>query len=218
VADKVYARARDGRSNVFFRTERGERKALEAVRYFRPLFQVLGLADLEKALETLADLPPWEKGRVEAGYLMVKSPYFSLLRRGLVLGDPTLDGAFFRGEPVVLSYPEETQLSLRASFFHESKELYAGFGKLEVRLEWRGEVFRRDISSIGRQNFVCDDPIGSILRHVLRIASYDSTRSPAMRLFLRELSQRDDILEALGNREFHRKVLREVALEALASF
>jgi hypothetical protein len=89
----------------------------------------------------------------------------------------------------------------------------------QVRLEWRGEAFRKDISSIRRRNFVCDDPIGSILRHELRMASYyDSTRSPAMRLFLRELSQRDNVLEALGNREFHRKVLREVALEALASF
>jgi hypothetical protein len=129
-----------------------------------------------------------------------------------------LDGAFFRGEPVVLSYPEETQLSLRAGFFRESEEFYAGFGKLEVRLEWRGEAFRKDISSIRRRNFVCDDPIGSMLRHKMRVASYDSTRSPAMRLFLRELSQRDNVLEALGNREFHRKVLREVALEALASF
>jgi hypothetical protein len=109
VMDNVYVKAREGRSNAFLRTERGEKRALEAVRYFRPLLEVLDLADLEEALDALANLPPWEKGRVEGAYFMAKSPYFSVLRRGLVLGDPALDGAFFRSEPVVLSYPEGTE-------------------------------------------------------------------------------------------------------------
>jgi hypothetical protein len=218
VVDKVYARVRDRRSNVFFRTERGEKRALEAVRYFRPLFEVLDLADLEKALETLTNLPPWEKSRVEGGYLMVKSPYFSLLRRGLVLGDPALDEAFFRREPVVLSYPEGAEVFLEAAFFRESEEWYAGFGRLEAKIEWRGETVRRDVSPIRRWDFVCDDPISSILRHKLSMASYHPNYSQAMRLFLRQLSDQNNILKALGDREFHRKVWREVGLEALASF
>jgi hypothetical protein len=218
VVGNIYARVRDGRSNVFFRTDRGEKKAIEAVRHFRSLFEALDLADLEKALENLANLPPWEKGRVEGGYFMVKTPYFSALRRGLVLGDPTLDGALFRGEPVVLSYPEGTQVFLEASFVYESEEYYMDFGKLKVRIKWRGEVVRRE-ASIRRRDFVCDDPISSILRHELSMASHLTPNcSPAMCLFLRELSEQDNILEALGDREFHRKVWREVGLEALASF
>jgi hypothetical protein len=220
VVGNVYVKARNGRSNVFLRTERGEKRALEAVRYFRPLLEVLDLTDLEEALKTLANLPPWEKGRVEGGYLMVKSPYFSVLRRGLVLGDPTLDGAFFRGEPVILSYPEGTELSLEAAFFHESEEWYAGFGRLEVKIRWRGETvrIRREVS-MGRWDFLHHDPITSILRHELRMASYYHLDcSPAMCLFLQKLSHQNNILRALGDREFHRKVWREVALEALASF
>jgi hypothetical protein len=220
VVDNVYAQARDGRSNAFLRTDRGERRALKAVRYFRPLLEVLDLSDLERALETLTNLPPWEKGRVEGGYFMAKSPYFSVLKRGLVLGDPALDGAFFRGEPVVLSYPEGVKLFLEATFALESEEWYAGFGKVEVKIEWRGEAvtLRRDVS-MRRWDFLCDDPITSILRHELRMASYYQLDcSPAMSLFLRELSGQDNILKALADRQFHRKVWRKVALEALASF
>jgi hypothetical protein len=217
VMDNVYVEARDGKTNAFLRTERGERRALEAVRYFRPLLEVLDLADLESALETLANLPPWEKGRVEGAYFMAKSPYFSVLRRGLVLGDPTLDGAFFRGEPVVLSYPEEVEVFLKASFAREGEEYYKHFGRLEVKIGWRGETLRREIS-MRRWDFLHDDPISSVLWNELREAShYDPNCSPAMRLFLRELSD-NNILEALGDKEFHRKVLRELALEALASF
>jgi len=220
VVDNVYAEARDGRSNAFLRTNGREKSALEAVRYFRPLLEALDLSDLEKALQTLANLPPWEKGWVEGGYFMAKSPYFSVLRRGLVLGDPALDGAFFRGEPVVLSYPEGAKLLLEATFILESEEWYAGFGKVEVKIEWRGEAttLRRDVS-MRRWDFLRDDPITSILRDELRMASYYQLDcSPAMSLFLRELSDRSNILKALGNREFHRKVWRKVALEALASF
>ncbi len=220
VVDNVYAEARDGRSNAFLRTDRREKSALEAVRYFRPLLEALDLSDLERALETLTNLPPWEKGRVEGGYFMAKSPYFSVLRRGLVLGDPVLDGAFFRGEPVVLSYPEGAKLFLKATFILESEEWYAGFGKVEVKIEWRGEALtlRGDVS-MRRWDFLHNDPITSILRHKLRMASYYHLDcSPAMSLFLRELSDQDNILEALGNRKFHRKVWRKVALEALAFF
>ncbi len=216
VVDNVYAEARDGRSNAFLRTDRREKSALEAVSYFRPLLEALDLSDLERALETLTNLPPWEKGRVEGGYFMAKSPYFSLLRRGLVLKDPALDGAFFRGEPVVLSYPEGAKLFLKATFILESKEWYAGFGKVEVKVEWRGEAvtLRRDVS-MRRWDFLRDDPITSILRHELRMASYyQPDCSPAMNFFLQELGEQDNILEALGNRKFYYKV----ALEALASF
>jgi len=217
VADNVYARARDGRGNVFLRTNRGEKRALEAVRYFRPLFQALGLADLEKALEVLVNLPSWEKGRVEDGYFMAKTPYFSVLRRGLVLGSPALDGAFFRGEPVVLSYPEGTELFLKANFVREDEEYFKDFGELEAKIRWRGEVVRRNIS-MRRWDFLRDDPISSMLCGELKVASYYHLCSPAMSLFLREISNQNNILQALGDRDFHRKVWREVALEALASF
>jgi hypothetical protein len=220
VVDNVYVEFRDGKANAFLRTERGEKRALEAVRYFRPLLEVLEFADLEGALETLANLPPWGRGRLEGGYFMAKSPYFSVLRRGLVLGDPALDEAFFRGKPVILSYPEGTEVFLEATFFHESEEWYAGFGRLEAKIKWRGETvrIRREVS-MGRWDFLHHDPITSILRHELRMASYYHLDClPAMRLFLRKLSDKDNILKTLGDREFHRKVLRELALEALASF
>jgi len=220
VVDDVYVEARGGKANAFLRTTRGEKRALEAVRYFRPLLEVLNLADLEKALDPLANLPPWEKSYVRGRYLMVKSPYLSVLRRGLVLGDPALDGAFFRGKPVVLSYPEGVEVFLRATFFHEGEEPYKGFGKLEAKIEWRGEVvpIRRDVS-MRRWDFLHPDPITSILRHELSMASFhDPNSSPAMSVFLRELGNQESILKALGDKEFHRKVWREIALEALASF
>jgi hypothetical protein len=220
VVENVYVKVRDGRSNAFLRTNRREKRALEAVRYFRPLLEALDLSDLERALETLTNLSPWEKGRVEGGYFMAKSPYFSVLKRGLVLGDPALDGTFFRGEPVVLSYPEGAKLFLEATFVLESEEWYAGFGKVDVKIEWRGEAvtLRRD-ASMRRWDFLCDDPITSILQHELRMASYYHLDcSPGMSLFLRELSDQDNILKALADRQFHRKVWRKVALEALASF
>ncbi len=79
-------------------------------------------------------------------------------------------------------------------------------------------TLRGDVS-MRRWDFLRDDPITSILRHELRMASYYQLDcSPAMSLFLRELGEQDNILEALGNRKFHRKVWRKVALEALASF
>jgi len=87
----------------------------EGVKTLRPLFAAMGLSDLEGAIEVLLGLEEGE-GRVERGYVLVRSGGFWALWRGTFLEDPDLDVAVLAGRDVVLPLPEEGALSFRAQF------------------------------------------------------------------------------------------------------
>jgi hypothetical protein len=102
---------------AFLRT--ANRKPLErtweGVRALRPLLTTMGLSDLEGALEALLGLEEGE-GRVEKGYVQVRSGGFWTLWRGTFLGNPDLDVAVLAERDVVLPLIERVALSFRMRF------------------------------------------------------------------------------------------------------
>jgi hypothetical protein len=91
---------------AFFRGERGDlEEALNEAKVLRPVLSAMGLNDLESALEKLAELEDGEV-RAEGPYVLARGGGVWALRRGTLLGDPRLDGAFLLGEEVVVSSGE----------------------------------------------------------------------------------------------------------------
>jgi hypothetical protein len=83
---------------AFFYGKVGEEleETLRPVQVFRPLLHALGLSHLEGALEVLAEFKG-EEVRQHGPYVLAwrgKPENPLLLRRGAILGDFTLDGAF----------------------------------------------------------------------------------------------------------------------------
>jgi len=132
--------ARRGRAYLrTFDPEEAER-VLEGVGLLRPLFEAMGLSDLEEALDLLRKLEDGE-ARMEGHYFLAREGRFRALRRGSLLGSPTLDKAFLKGERVVLSYPQGMEMALQGSFpGHE-------IGLEEMELRWEGETarFRKEL-------------------------------------------------------------------------
>jgi hypothetical protein len=145
---------------AFFRGEREDAEgALEEAKAFRPVLSAMGLGDLESALEKLAQLEEGEV-RAEGPYVLARGGGVWALRRGTLLGDLRLDGAFLLGEEVRVSLGE-AEVSLKPKWFWGILELeYVRFrfGEEEVLLEnERDEALAEE-----------RDPIGWIIRERLK--------------------------------------------------
>jgi hypothetical protein len=223
---------------VFFRGEKGgvwTRRALALVRGLRPFFEVLGLGDLDEALETL------EKGgrgfQKRGKYLLVwgegpEEPDF--LFRGKLFGDPLLDADFLRGREVTLRFPE-VEVVLQGgggenTLVHLGNNLeILGFG-----LRWRDQVFpeRGGLFPIHLvDSYALDpDPIPLLLREMAHRALIEDGAEVAMlkanpsyrprmkplpsivRGILEEIRASENPLDTLSKRGFIRKAtLRSLA-------
>jgi hypothetical protein len=141
---------------AFFRDEQGDIEgALNEAKALRPILSAMGLGDLENALEKLAELEEGEV-RAEGPYVLARGGGVWALRRGTLLGDLRLDGAFLLGEEVRVSFGE-VEVSLKPKWFWGIVELeYMRFrlGEEEVLLEnERDEALAEE-----------KDPIGWIIR------------------------------------------------------
>jgi hypothetical protein len=190
---------------AFFRAQGlGEvREAIEVAKTLRPLFRALDLADLEGALEALATLKEGE-GRMEGPYALAKIRGFWSLRRGSLLGDPLLDGAFLAGEAVKLVFPGEIRLTLKGSLSGGMLSLQEGV------LEWGDEA----VHFCGGEGFceaLDERPISQLVRMGLwwelrPLRSY----SPKVRTLIEELREEEDPIEALRSEDFSRRVHMKV--------
>jgi hypothetical protein len=128
------------RERVFFR-DRGRKLegTLKHLRALRPLFASLGLSDLEGAMEALAGLEDGE-ARTEGPYVLARDGDAYALRRGSVLGDPSLDGAVLLGREVRLSFPGDVEIAFRTRWTPDDAVLdwaHVRLGEEEVFLHGR---------------------------------------------------------------------------------
>jgi hypothetical protein len=202
--------ARRGRAYLrTFDPEEAER-VLEGVGLLRPLFEAIGLSDLEEALDVL--LKKFEDGeaRMENQYFLAREGRFRALRRGSLLGSPALDKVFLLGGRVLLSYPQGVEVALQGTFpGHEM-----GLEEMEVR--WRGEAarFRKELG--GSWNALDERPLASLVKRALRWGQRTAGHllSPNMNALIEELAESEDPLQALEAEDFFRRV----HMRALSSF
>ncbi len=191
------------RERAYLRTSKRKQVelALKGAKRLRPLFEALGLADLEGAIETLLGLKDGE-ARQEGPYILLQQGNLHLLRRGSLFGDFLLDKVFLMGrKPVVLPYPYGVEIALWGSFSGANIAL----SQAEVR--WREEVARFGIAPGGYWNALDRDPIPSLVRQAVRSGRKGHhSLSPNMSALIDELGEAEDPLEAPKTDEFFRRV------------
>jgi hypothetical protein len=179
--------------------------ALEDVKALRPLFAGMGLDDLESAVEALTRLGDGEV-RMEGPYLLAREGELGVLRRGLMLGKPHLDGALLLGREVRLSCPQEVDIGFRATFA-------AGYMLLdELWVRWGEEVLSLKKDFADFHSLLDENPLAKAVRDRAR-ASLEDAPSARMRSLLKALAQQEDPIGALKSGEFYPESVRELFLE-----
>ena len=204
---KLFAR----RGRVFLQAQglQEMEEAIEVAKAFRPLFEAMDLADLEKAIDVLAKLEDGES-EVEGPHILFREGEVRTLRTGLVLSDLSLTKDFIARRRVALSYPHGVQIALKGGFWE---------GQLQLRslvVRWGEETLRLKEAPALRADPLDRDPVGDMIREALRreLTEPKAERSPRMRALLEELSESENPLEAPKSKEF----FREVHMRALAKF
>jgi len=130
-----------GKSWAFFKGHDSEKleDVIETVHVLRPVLNAMGISDIESALEELSYLES-EEVQLENGYIMAKDEEFWFLKRGAILGNPTLDRALIAGETVALSFPEDVEVAFQVFL----DDTWADTGHLHIartRIRWGEEAF-----------------------------------------------------------------------------
>jgi hypothetical protein len=203
--------------------------ALAEVRNLPSLFAALGLADLGEALEALLTLER-DEARVEGPYLLARRGERMILRRGGLFGAPHLDALFFEGKWVKLSFPQGVEVSLRTGkqplAYRAMERAVAELMRLpqkeglrwekmtllELKLSWEGETAHYFKGTRVWKSAADKTLLKSLLRETLMVLLDQHPRSPKMRALIAELAEAEDPLEALKDKELHRRV----ALRALS--
>jgi hypothetical protein len=199
-ASGVFAR----RGRAFAHTDEVE-GALEDVKGLRPLFTRMGLGDLENAIEALARLEDGEV-RMEGPYLLAMEGTLRVLRRGLMLGEPHLDGALLLGHEVSLSFPREVEMGFRATF---------GGGHIlldKFWVRWGEETLLLGKGLIDFYSLLDENPLAKAVR-MRASAGLEDAQSARMRSLLKALAHHADPIEVLKSGAFYPESVRELFLE-----
>lgn len=97
-------------------------EALKTVISLRPVLLAMDLSDLEDGLAALRGMKNGER-RIEEGYTLIRDGEVWFLKRGSFMGDPDLDRALLRGEPITLTFPGDVEISFRAKFSFKAPHL-----------------------------------------------------------------------------------------------
>jgi hypothetical protein len=192
--------ARKGRALFRTRDPRGVRKTLEEVRPLRPLFEAMGLADLEEALKALSRLKDGEV-RQEGPYVLARKGRLRVLKRGSYFADPLLEGAFLLGKRVVLAHENGVEVVLRGAFSERLLSLK------EASVRWGDEVTRLEETDWTFNNALDKNPLRFLLRTLLKwnVEKASLKCSPRMKALIAELAEAEDPLEALKDKELPRR-------------
>jgi hypothetical protein len=192
------------------------RRIREAVKALAPLFDSLGLSDLEEALEGLEKLTEAKPitARTQGPYVLVRDGSLYALRRGSVLGDLSLDADFLAEREVEISTPFGVEISIKPYFIPKRVGIKKGL------LCWEGEC-EPLVTSTYDETVDPNDP-NLFTRLVQRGLSFNAvfpnpSHSPKMWALLEEIDSlgwREDLLAALRDQEFFHRV----HLRALASY
>jgi hypothetical protein len=185
------------------------REELEDLKIFRPLLRVLGIEDLEEALEALLTLETGEVRRV-GPYVLLKTVRLLALHKGKLFGDLALDGKFLEGERVALRYPSGVEVA-----FEPLGGFVQGWPVLKgLSIVWEGDEFFYNGNGFPYWGEIPDDELlTKIFRHALR-AGVPKGNSPRMEALIEELKRSRSPLKALEDPRF----LRRVYLRALSLF
>ncbi len=201
--------ARKGRALFRTRDPRGIKKTLEEVRPLRPLFEAMGLPDLEEALEALSGLKDGEVRR-EGAYVLARKKTLRVLKRGSYFGshfgDPVLDGRFLLGERVVLAYESGVEVALRGSFSGRLLSLKEAF------IRWGDEVVELEEAEFATTNALRKAAPAFLFQTLVgwNAEKVFLGRSPRMRVLIAELAEAENPFVVLEDPEFFRRLYLEV--------
>jgi len=190
-------------------------KILEGVRVMRPFLATMGLEDLEGAVGILGDLKEGES-RYEEPYILARGEDFWILRRGLILGDPVLDGKMLQGEDIEAFYPGGVGISLKATHAGEWLYLYnlsLSFGEEVIVFGREEEAPASFIEKKLSASFIEKNPIAAVIQRILEreFERLDWAGpvsplygvSPKTLAFLRAFAGHEDPFGALAEGRFH---------------
>jgi hypothetical protein len=189
------------------------RRVLQGVKALSPLFASLGLSDLEEALEALKAMAELDspQPQMQGHYVLARNERFYALRRGSVFRNPSLDADFLVRGRVRVSTPKGVEIILEPSFSQTGE-----VGLKKGLICWNGEC--EDLI-VSMPSINVNDP--NLLTRLVREGLYFSSafptlsHSPKMLALLEEigaLEEREDLLAALEDEEFFRRVhLRALA-------
>jgi hypothetical protein len=203
---------------VFFKTNNQSdlEKALETVKVLRPVLSAMDLPDIGDALGKLEKLKHGE-ARMEGPYVLARMGSYWVLRRGLILGDPQLDGALLADQEVGLSFSEKIEVAFRFYWWREEVNLdYVRFrlGEETIYL-WKNGL------STGCPLDL--DPVTKVIRSRIEQAFDYHERSghgglleeasPKMLAFLRAFAKRENPFHALAEGELRPRIIAELFSE-----
>jgi hypothetical protein len=174
---------------------------LEGARFLRPFLSGAGFSDLEEALLTLPRLEDGEI-RQEGPYVVARKGETWTLFRGVLFGNPALDGAFLVGDTVTLLLREGAEIALRGYFFEKRVNLS------EMRIRWGEERADYHGRGLGPSYPVLED---HLISHLLRPALREFTGSASLPARIAALAEEalelrpEEFLKALGSEAFFRR-------------
>jgi len=190
-------------------------KILEGVQVMRSFLATMGLEDLEGAIGVLWGLKEGESQYKEP-YVLVRGGDFWILRRGLILGDPVLDGKLLQGEDIEAAYPGGVGISLKATHAGEWLYLYnlsLSFGEEVVIFDRGEETSASFVEKNLSASFIEKNPIATVIQRILEPeferldwagpVSPLYGASPKMLAFLRAFVEHEDPFGALAEGRFH---------------
>jgi hypothetical protein len=190
------------------------KEALRWAKNLRPFLSALGLEDLEGALLALAKLKNGDV-RMEGPYLLARRENLRILRRGLLLENPALDGAFLTGQGVALFYPKGLGITFRGKFVGNQ------IGLRELKVWWRWEAAHIGNVSGWSWNVLEDNFLGELIRHglvwgrqVLNVGGHPTRLQTLIESLSETLNEGENPLALLNGDDLHSKI----ALRLLSRF
>lgn len=207
--------ATNGRA--FFKTNNQSdlEKALETAKILSPVFSAMDLPDIGDALGELEKLKHGE-ARMEGPYVLARMGSYWVLRRGLVLGDPQLDGALLADEEVKLSFSEKIEVAFRFYWWREEANLDY------VRFRLGEETFYLWKNAFSTGYSLDLDPVKVIRFRIEQAFDYHERSghgtplkeaSPKMLAFLRAFAEHECPLQALAEGALRPRIVAELFSE-----
>jgi hypothetical protein len=197
------------RQNRAFLYAPGFKRVKEALRWaknLRPFLSALGLEDLEKALLALTKLRNGDI-RMEGPYLLARKENLRVLRRGLLLENPALDGAFLTGQGVGLFYPKGLGITFRSEFVGNQ------IGLRDLKVWWRWESAHIGSVSGWSWNVLEDNFLGELIGHglawgrqVLNVEGYPTKLRVLIESLSESLDESENPLILLNSNDLHSKI------------
>ncbi len=195
------------RAFLYARDLKRVKEALRWVKSLRLFLSALGLEDLERALLALANLRDGDI-RVEGPYLLARRGNLRVLRRGLLLENFVLDGAFLTGQGVGLFYPKGLGITFRGEFVGNH------IGLRQLKIWWGWEAAHVGNVLGWSWNFLDDDFLGDLIwrglvwnRGALNAKEYPVKLRAFIESLRESLSEGEDLLTVLNGDRLHSKIV-----------